>query len=408
MYNINQHRLLADLDALAAIGCTPDGGISRPAMSFTDVEGRSWFQQRVNEFGLEFRADGAGNLSAILPSTSASAQTLLMGSHLDSVPNGGRFDGVLGVLSALEVLRTVSETELKLPVHLEAISFTDEEGQLLALIGSRAVAGLLTEADLQQPRGNLEGLHAGMQRLGITSESVLNARRADILAYLEIHIEQGTRLEEASLNLGVVTSIVGVRSFWLRFIGQSAHAGTMPMQKRADALWGATAFIQAARTLIMEHFFPGVMNVGQLYIQPSAFNSVPAEVKLALEFRHGTTPQLDEMETALFDLAQQAAQQSGLTLEIECVGRYTPAQMDEALMRAIEIAADMLDLSHTRLLSFAGHDAQSLSTITPSGMIFVPSVGGISHSPLEFTKPEEVINGANTLLQTVLNLAQNI
>ncbi|MFQ5343325.1 MAG: Zn-dependent hydrolase, partial [Anaerolineae bacterium] len=394
------------------------GGVSRPAMSPADVEGRAWFRARVEAAGLQFRQDGAGNLSAILPADDPGTPTLLVGSHLDSVPNGGRFDGALGVLAALESLRTIKEASsrgsargagLRLPVHLEAISFTDEEGAVLGLLGSQAVAGQLTPEHLDQARGGQEQLEAGLRRLSITRQSILTARRdpAKLIAFVELHIEQGTRLEEAGIDIGVVTSIVGIRSHWLRFVGQAAHAGTTPMDRRADALWGATAFMQRARDLVMTRFSPGVMNCGQLHVQPGAFNIVPAEVRLALEFRHGTESQLDEMEHALFSLAEEVAREHGLTVEAAPADHCLAAPLDEDVMQAIERATTKLGLRHARLVSFAGHDTQAMSRITPSAMLFVPSVAGISHNPREFTRPEDVVNGANSLLHTLLELGEN-
>lgn len=403
---INPERLLTDLEELGRIGRTPEGGVSRPAMSPADVEGRAWFRAQVEAASLRFRQDGAGNLSAILPADDPDAPTLLAGSHLDTVPNGGRFDGTLGVLSALEALRTIHAAGLKLPVHLEAISFTDEEGSVLGLLGSQAVAGRLTPGHLDQPRGGREALEAGMQRLGITHESILAARRdpEDLAAFVELHIEQGTRLEEAGIDIGVVTSIVGIRSYWLRFAGQAAHAGTTPMDRRADALWGATDFVQRARDLVMTRFSPGVMNCGQVHVEPGAFNIVPAGVRLALEFRHGTEAQLDEMERALLGLAEEIADKHHLALEMGPADRCVAAPMDEHVMRAIENAATKLGLTHTRLMSFAGHDTQAVSTIAPSAMLFVPSVAGVSHNPREFTHPKDVVNGANTLLHALLEM----
>jgi N-carbamoyl-L-amino-acid hydrolase len=402
---IDDKRLLNDLEVLAQIGRTPDGGVSRLAMSEMDVLGREWFRQRVESDGFVFRADGAGNLSAVLPSAEAKAHTLLFGSHLDTVPNGGRYDGALGVLAALEALRTIRDAGLRLPFHLEVISFTDEEGLTLPLAGSRAMAGVLTDEDLDHARGGVDALDAGLARLGITREMLLHARRDDIEAYVELHIEQGSYLQDAGVNIGVVTSIVGIRSYWLRFFGEAAHAGTRPMLKRKDALWGATEFIRAARELVMRDFTPGVVNVGQISVQPGAFNIVPAEATLALEFRHSTVEMLDRMEAVLLDTARQAAESHGLVLETEALGRYTPALMDEHLMRAIETSADALGLSHMRQPSFAGHDGQSINRIAPTAMLFVPSRDGISHSPREYTAPEDVVNGANVLLNTVLALA---
>lgn len=410
MLKIKADRLHADLNELAQIGATPDGGVSRPALSDVDVQGRAWLQARIEAAGLDYRRDGAGNQSAVLPSADPNAKTILFGSHIDTVPNGGRFDGALGTLTALEAVRTIKEAGLNLPVHLEIISFTDEEGSLIGLLGSQAFTGILTADKLAHPRGGVEKLGAGLQRLGLTHESVLSARRdpANLLAFVELHVEQGTRLEQAGLDIGVVTAIVGIRSYQLTFTGQAAHAGTMPMDQRQDALWGASAFVQRARDLIMREYTPGVVNCGDIMIQPGAFNIVPAEVKLALEFRNGDDALLDHMERDLIALAEAAAHEYRLGFSAQAIGSIPAAQMDERVVSAIEHAADTLNLTHTRLLSFAGHDTQSLATILPSAMFFVPSVDGISHNPKEYTPPADVENGANTLLHTVLHLAETM
>jgi N-carbamoyl-L-amino-acid hydrolase len=407
MLKIKADRLLKNLEDLAQIGRTAAGGVSRPALSAADAAGRAWFKQKVEEVGLEFRADGAGNLSAILSCTDPEARTLLAGSHLDTVPNGGRFDGALGVLAALEALQTIREAGLDLPYHLEAISFTDEEGAVFGMLGSRALTGQLAAHDLAQAGEGPEAFAAGLARLNLTQAGILVARRniETLAGYIELHIEQGTRLEEAELHIGVVTTIVGIRQHWLHFKGQAAHAGTMPMDKRADALWGAADFVAHARALVMKQFSPGVMNCGQIHAAPGSFNIVPAEVRLALEFRHGTEPQLDQMEAALLALAHDVAQTYHLTLTTTPRGGCIAAPMDANLMQAVEQAADRLGLRHTRLMSFAGHDAQTMAAVLPSALFFVPSVDGISHNPREFTQAEDVINGANVLLQTLLILA---
>lgn len=408
---INADRLLSDLDELAKIGAITGGGVSRPAMSSTDVAARNWFRARVEAAGLTFRRDGAGNLSAVLLATdNPAARTLLAGSHLDTVVDGGRFDGAVGVLAALEALRTIREAGLKLAVHLEAISFTDEEGEVLGLMGSKALTGQLAPEALARPRGGRDKLENGMRRLGITRNSILAARRDrdDLVAFLELHIEQGTGLEEAGHDIGIVTDIVGIRSYWLHFIGEAAHAGTTPIIERADALNGASAFVVWGRALVEERFLPGVLNCGAIEVAPGAFNIVPGEARLALEFRHITEPLLDEMADALFELARDVADDNGLTLQIEQVGGCVqPAPLDENIAATIERAADGLGLKHTRMVSYAGHDTQVMSKLVPSAMFFVPSVGGVSHNPREFTKPEDVVNGANVLLQAMLAIAQD-
>jgi len=407
MLTINANRLLQNLNDLAQIGRTPAGGVSRPALSAADKAGRDWFKRRVEAARLEFRADGAGNLLARLPAAKPQAQTLLIGSHLDSVPNGGRFDGALGVLSGLEVLQTIKEAGLPVPLHLELVSFTDEEGSVVTMLGSRAITGQLDESDLAQARDGVAQLEAGLARLDLSRQSVLLARRNpdNLAGYIELHIEQGTRLEEIGLDIGVVTSIVGIRSFWLVFDGQAGHAGTTPMDRRADALWGTSAFVSRARELVMDRFSPGVMNCGQVSLAPGAFNIIPARVRLALEFRHGSEGMLDRMEAALRELAGAVATEYGLTLTIEPVGNCVAAPMANPMIEAVEQAANQLGLEHTRLLSLAGHDAQTMAPFTPSALFFVPSVDGISHNPRELTRDEDVINGANVLLHTVLALA---
>src|SRR5574341_743394 len=250
---INADRLLADLEALSRIGATPEGGVTRPALSDADLQARQWFQERAAAAGLMVRQDGIGNVSASLPADDPAAPVLLCGSHLDTVPDGGRFDGALGVIAALETLRAVKEAGLKLPVALEAISFTDEEGAWGTLPGSRGFAGKLTPADFERPRQGREALAERMAAAGLTVEGALRAARPPdtLKAWVEVHIEQGTRLEESQTNVGVVTGIVGIASYWLTFMGRADHAGTTPMDKRLDAMRGLAAFIQQARESVL-------------------------------------------------------------------------------------------------------------------------------------------------------------
>ena len=405
---VNEGRLLGDLQELAAIGATNDGGVNRPALSEADLAGREWFRQRIRAAGLQLREDGAGNISALLPALEAEARTLLLGSHLDTVPNGGRFDGALGVLAALEVLRTLKETRQQLACHLEAISFTDEEGSLIPLWGSAALAGNLKKEAFVQLRGSRSEMLAALVRSGLSLESSLGAKRnaKDLLAYLEVHIEQGVRLQEAGLKIGVVSAIVGIRSFWLEFGGEAAHAGTKALSERKDALLGAADFALKAREIVLEQFTPGVVNCGILELAPGAFNIVPATVRLSLEFRHGSVELLDEMEEVLLRQAELSTIQYGLTLKPLPVKGIAPAPMHEAVQLAIEGAAETLGLSHARLMSYAGHDPQSLANIIPTGLFFVPCRDGISHNPAEFASNQDCINAANTLLHSTLILAE--
>ncbi|MCY3836446.1 MAG: M20 family metallo-hydrolase [Anaerolineaceae bacterium] len=408
MIQINEDRLLSDLRDLAQIGATAEGGVHRPALTEADLAGREWFRQSIHQAGLALQEDSAGNISAVLPSVEPNAKTLLLGSHLDTVPNGGRFDGALGVLAALEVLRTLADSHRSLPCHLEAISFTDEEGNWIPLLGSSAISGNLNRESFTQPRGSKSELAVALARAGISVASCLTAQRNlnEFLAYLEVHIEQGTRLESSALDIGIVTSIVGIRSHWLEFVGEAAHAGTKAVAERKDAFWGAADFVIRARELVLAHFVPGVVNCGILELQPGAFNIVPARVRMSLEFRHGTEKQLAEMEKELLALAEQCAARFDLTLNRSPVAAVAPAPMHSGVQATIAGAAEAMGLSHTRLMSFAGHDPQSFAHDIPTGMFFVPCRDGISHNPAEFTRDEDCIHAANVLLHSALLIAE--
>ncbi|HNM37729.1 MAG TPA: M20/M25/M40 family metallo-hydrolase, partial [Anaerolineales bacterium] len=231
---INPDRMLDAFTQLAAIGSTGDGGVNRTTFSEAHLHARKWFREHIQQSGLEFRTDGAGNHSAVLPCDDPNARTLILGSHLDSVPKGGRFDGALGVMTALEVLKTVRENGIKLKVQLEAMDFTDEEGTHLSLFGSSAISGHLSREALKNPYSGHENFTAGLARAGLTEESLLTAKRPkeSLAGYLELHIEQGKRLEKRGLNIGIVSAIVGYGSYRMAYIGRADHAGSAAMEDR--------------------------------------------------------------------------------------------------------------------------------------------------------------------------------
>lgn len=403
---VNPDRMLDAFNQLAAIGATADSGVDRPTFSEAHLAARKWFREHIEASGLEFRTDGAGNHSAFLPCDDPNAPTLILGSHLDSVPNGGRFDGALGVMAALEVLKTVRENGIKLKVQLEAMDFTDEEGTLVGLLGSAALAGHLSKENLEKPRGGRGRLLDGMKRAGLSDESMLGAARKKerLAGYLELHIEQGKRLERAGTNIGIVTAIVGIWSYKLSFIGKADHAGSTTMEDRRDASLGASAFTLAAREMVMRDFPNCVVNVGKMEFAPGAFNIVPAQVDVSLEFRSPDEDEFNRLDQALMKLASEQASRFGLDLKTEFLGKHSPSLMDSDVRGAFANACDDLGLTHMPLPSGAGHDGQSLADLCPVGMIFVPSIDGASHSPREFTKWEDCVNGANVLLQAALRL----
>ena len=408
MLTINEDRLLNDLRELERIGATADGGVHRPALTAADIEAREWYQRKIAAAGLDYAIDGAGNQSAILYSDPPSPKRILAGSHLDSVPNGGRYDGALGLLVAFEALRMLKDNGVTPAVTIEAVNFTDEESAIMGLMGSRAVAGQLTADDFERSRLDAAEVKRRLSAVGITVESMLAARRDDVLAWVELHIEQGTRLESTDIDIGVVNAIVGIRALHVTFTGEAAHAGTKPMTLRRDALWGAAEFVLRARKLIMDEYTPGVCNVGTISARPGAYNIVPAEVNFALEFRHGSNEDMDAMQADLIRLLEECAAEFDLGVAFEETPPVHPAQMSESVMRAIEDAAGQLGLSHKRMLSFAGHDTQNMASIAPAAMYFVPSVMGISHNPAELTHDADCIKGANLMLHTLLELLKSL
>jgi N-carbamoyl-L-amino-acid hydrolase len=406
MLIINEHRFRAHFEALTRAGAT-DGGLHRPTFSDAHLDARRDFRALVEDAGFDGRVDGAGNHSAFLACGVPGAKTLLFGSHLDSVPHGGRFDGALGVAAAFEALQTIRDAGVPLAINLEVIDFTDEEGSWVALMGSRALAGALRPNDLDNPRGRGKAFQEALTRAGLTTDGILAAARPPetLAGYLEIHIEQGTRLETAQTDVGIVTGLVGIWTYHVTFTGRADHAGTTSMHDRLDAAQGAAAFILAVRRVTMAAFPACVANVGKATVTPGAFNIVPETVTLHLELRGSETAVVEKLEAALAEEAARAAETFGLGVDFHFLEAVYPTPMDERMQRALEKGAGSLGLSHRRLPSLAGHDAQSLARICPAGMLFVPSAGGFSHSPREFTAWPDCVNGANTLLRAVLHVA---
>jgi beta-ureidopropionase / N-carbamoyl-L-amino-acid hydrolase len=404
---VDADRLRADFEALSAIGDTGDGGVRRTSFSDTHLEARAWFLARAQAAGLETRIDPAGNHSVVLPGSSADCRTLLLGSHLDTVPTGGRYDGALGVLAALETLRAVKDAGLELPVGLEAIDFTDEEGAVVGLLGSWALTGALTQEILGSPRGGREALTAGLARSGLSEQTLVDARRNPVMlaGYLELHIEQGPVLERENVEIGIVTAIAGSRSYRLVFEGARRHAGTTPMNARSDALLAAAAFALSVRDTVSSEFPRCVGTVGAIEVERPAFNVIAGRVHVMLELRAPDAEQLDALEAAVLAAARREATPAGV--QIHTVGSWEPVALDPRIQQVMTDAAQGLDLSTLRLASGAGHDAQALAAITPTGMIFVPSVGGTSHDPAEATHWRDCVNGANVLLRTAVAIAQS-
>ena len=404
---IDLARLRGDIEALAAIGQDPAGGISRPAWSPAHEEGRGWLLGRLREAGLAARVDAAGN---VLGRLGEAMPVVMTGSHIDTVPRGGPLDGALGVLAGLECLRTVRAAGVRLSRALEVAAFTDEEGRFYGFFGSRALTGGLDQAlaaRLSDPTGL--ALPEAMRRAGFDLERASEARRpaGDIAAYVELHIEQGPWLEAEDLPIGVVEGIVGIRRFRLTFVGQPDHAGTTPMDRRRDAFFTAAEYATKSRDLVVRGGAGrAVTTIGVVDVRPGVPNIVPERAALLQELRDPDPVVLDRLAARTLQAARRVARARGVVLEVEHLMRAEPVRMSPRIQAEIEAAARELDLPTRRMPSGAGHDAQVLAAVTDAGMLFVPSQGGRSHRPDEWTDWAALERGANVLLATLLRLAR--
>jgi N-carbamoyl-L-amino-acid hydrolase len=414
MLHINEERFRRNLADLAQIGRLTEaegGGLDRRPFSPAERQARKYFREQAEAAGLETVTDGAANLSARLPAERAKAQTLLLGSHLDTVPNGGPYDGALGVVAALEVLRTVRERGISLPLHLEAIAFTDEEGRFGDFFGSQGFIGGHTASSIDNyltRAGHYPADLAAMQDLipgGLSPSSVFSARRDPeaIAGFIEIHIEQGPRLEREGKAIGVVDVIFGRKSMRLEFHGRSDHAGTTPLPLRADALVAAAQFIAQAPRMAQRQFPNAVVTCGNVTVTPGVFNVVPNRATVSVEHRAASTETLMEMNRVLLALAEEStAGSDDLALAVFPTDEQEPVAMDDSIKAAIHQASDTLGYPTMALSSGALHDAGVLAAIAPTGLIFVPSKGGRSHCPDEDTEAADLVAGANVLLHTTL------
>ncbi len=405
---INQDRLRNHFEALARIGATPEGGVHRPALGDADIEGRKWLRERIEQSPLAYTDDPAGNQSAILHAGDRDSPRIIIGSHLDTVPEGGRFDGALGVLAAFDVLLTLQDAGYTPPIGLEAINFTDEEGTHIGTLGSRALTGRLPTEELKRPFQGLPALDIGLARIGLSRKKIPQARRPPgaLAGYLELHIEQGPILAEDGVAIGIVTAIAGIGRRTLRFRGRADHAGTTPMALRQDAGRAAGTFTVKAWSTLRADFPDCVINVGGMRFHPGTFNVVPHTVALDLEYRAPNDRQLEDLQQTLTGLAQAAARECRVELETGPVETSPAATMSTRMQGMLAHAADRLGLPHRRMPSGAGHDAQSFADLCPTGMIFIPSVGGKSHCPDEYSRWNDCVNGANLLLQATLALLE--
>ncbi len=407
--HIDGGRMRADFNELADIGGTNEGGVTRLALSPEDINARAWFGDQLEAAGLTVYDDDAANLSGVLRSTHEDALTLMIGSHLDTVPDGGQYDGAVGIVAALECARTIRDHDLDLPFHIEIMDFTDDEGHWASLFGARAIAGRITYDDIFDTIRDNAPLRAALRGVGSNASRVFEARRdpETLLGYLELHIEHGTRLERANCPIGIVTGIVGRKTHTITFFGQAGHSGTTDMYKRRDALRGAALFITRAHDAVRARYGDGIFNCGDVEVKPGKFNIIPSKAICTIEVRHFNETLMAEMERELLQIARECAASHALEIKHELVTYMPAAPMTAGFISSIQSACEALDVSYMPLISYAGHAGQFMAQITPSAMIFIPSVDGVGHSPHERTEWSDVERGANALLHTILQLARS-
>ena len=394
-------RLNRHLGELARFGRTLDGGISRVAYSDADLEGRAFAMELMRAAGLAASIDHAGNVLGRRDGTDASLPPLMLGSHIDSVPHGGNYDGQVGSMGAIEVAHALNDAGSATRHPLEVVLFQNEEN---GKTGSRALSGEIRDGELDFPSHTDKTIGEGIAFIGGDPAKLDEVRRepGDIAAYLELHIEQGAILDERSIDIGVAEGIVGIKRWNVTVTGSANHAGTTPMDQRHDAMLTAGRFVDAVNAVATEMSGRHVATVGKIEAHPGAPNVIPGRVELSLEIRDLEMDKIDRVFEAVAEAAGELALRNETTIALEQYYLSRAAPTDTRLREIVASSAERLGLSTLWMPSGAGHDAQSIARLAPVGMIFIPSVAGISHSPKEYSHPEAIEAGTNVLLQTLL------
>ena len=403
---INCHRLNQSIAKLADIGALPEGGIQRLAFSDEDLEARAVIQHRMIAAGMKVSVDAAGNLIGHYPGQYLDAPALATGSHIDSVPAGGIYDGTYGVLAGVEAVQTLYDNNIRLAHPVEIIVFADEES---TMIGSKAMSGqVLLDTDFDVSG---TAIQAKLKRVGGSWNNLSSAQQTthDFAAFVELHIEQGPVLEAAGNPIGLVTGIVGQRRYSITIDGNASHAGTTPMSMRQDALVAASQIALAVHKIGHAKDIGGeqVATVGSLELKPNVANTIPGRVEMTVDMRDLSNHCLDRMFEMLEEALDTIATDTQTRIQIHPKLRNEPAPVNSHIHHTIATVCSHLGLDTHPLPSRASHDAQNIARITDMGMIFVPSQAGLSHAADEYTSPEHCAQGANVLLHTLIQLDQH-
>ena len=405
---IDGQRLWQSLMAMAEIGATANGGVCRLAASDQDRAARDRFVAWCRDAGLNVRVDRLGNIFARRGGRNDALPPVVIGSHLDTQPSGGKFDGAYGVLAAFEVVRTLDDARIATEAPLEVVVWTNEEGSRFApaCVGSGVYAGVFGVEDCLG-RADRDGktLGAELARIGYAGPAPMGG---PVGAYLEAHIEQGPILEAEGKTIGVVTGAQGIRWYDVTLDGQAAHAGTTPMNRRRDALQGAAALVAAIEAIALDRAPSAVATVGALRVAPNSRNTIVGSVALTVDLRHPDAAVLAAMDRAFRDRTAAIAAQRRLDARIDEVWDFPPPTFDRACVAAVRAAAARAGLSHRDIVSGAGHDACYMARIAPTAMVFVPCADGISHNEIEAATPADLAAGCAVLLGAVLALAAEV
>ncbi len=402
---VDGQRLWDSLMEMAQIGATPKGGVKRLALSDEDRAGRDLFRRWCEDAGMTVSVDRLGNMFARRAGSDDSLAPIAMGSHLDSQPTGGKFDGAFGVLAGLEVVRALNDLGIQTQAPIEVINWTNEEGSRFApaMMASGVFAGVFTTEEIlavTDPDGIT--VETELDRIGYVGDKPVGDHALG--AYFEAHIEQGPILEAEEIPVGVVTGAQGTRWYDVRVTGMESHAGTTPMPLRKDAMMAAAHMVTALRAMILD-YDPGVLTIGVMRCYPNSRNVIPGTVEFSIDLRHPDAAVIEQMDDKVGTLLAAVAAETGVSVEHETIWYSPPVPFDPECVSAVRDAAAALGYKHRDILSGAGHDAVYCARACPTAMIFVPCEDGISHNEVENAKPDELEAGTNVLLHAVLERA---
>jgi N-carbamoyl-L-amino-acid hydrolase len=400
---IDPERLWSTLMETAAFGGTAKGGINRQTLTAEDAAVRAWFKRATEALGCTVTVDEVGNMFALRPGRQTGLAPIALGSHLDTQPTGGKFDGNLGVLGALEALRTLVNAGYETNAPIVVVNWTNEEGARFApaMLGSGVFAGVYSRAEADAV-ADIAGVRFGAALDGIGWRGDVKAGAMKLSAYFELHIEQGPILEAEAKTIGVVTGVQGVRWYELVLTGRESHAGTTPMPRRADALAASARLVCEVRTIALGHAPTAVGTVGQVEVKPNSPNVVPGEVRMTVDLRHHDDAILQAMETEMYAAIDRVGREEKVAIALRKLHDLPAIRFHPECISAVRSAAEALGYAHRDIISGAGHDAVHMSKITPSAMIFVPCKDGLSHNEAESATREDCAAGAQVLLEAAL------